>query len=52
MVKIYERGNLGVVVKGDANPRYTYLSPRLGAANAFVKAYRNVAVAGACPKPP
>ncbi|MEM0467618.1 MAG: phosphoribosylformylglycinamidine synthase subunit PurL [Pyrobaculum sp.] len=50
VVKIYERGNLGVVVKGDANPRYTYLSPRLGAANAFVKAYRNVAVAGGVPK--
>lgn len=49
VLKLYERGNLGIVVKGDANPRYTYLNPRLGAANAFVKAYRNVAVAGGRP---
>lgn len=50
VLKLFERGNLGVVVKGDANPRYTYLSPRLGAANAFVKAYRNVVVAGGAPR--
>ncbi|MEM1636952.1 MAG: phosphoribosylformylglycinamidine synthase subunit PurL [Pyrobaculum sp.] len=50
VLKLYERGNLGIVVKGDANPRYAYLDPRLGAANAFVKAYRNVAVAGGVPK--
>ncbi len=49
VLKIYERGNLGLVVKGDANPRFTSLNPRLGAANAFVKAYRNVAVAGGRP---
>ncbi len=42
-------GNLGVAVKGDANPRYSYLNPRLGAANVFVKAYRNVVVAGGWP---
>ncbi|MCU7786901.1 phosphoribosylformylglycinamidine synthase subunit PurL [Pyrobaculum sp. 3827-6] len=50
VLKIYERGSLGLVVKGDANPRYAYLSPRLGAANAFVKAYRNVAVVGGVAK--
>ncbi|MEM0276061.1 phosphoribosylformylglycinamidine synthase subunit PurL [Pyrobaculum sp.] len=50
VLKLYERGNLGIVVKGDANPRYTYLNPRLGAANGFVKAYRNVAVAGGVPR--
>ena len=50
VLKLYERGDLGIVVKSDANPRYTYLNPRLGAANAFVKAYRNVAVAGGVPK--
>ncbi|MGC9169826.1 MAG: phosphoribosylformylglycinamidine synthase subunit PurL [Thermoproteus sp.] len=49
VLKLYEHGNLGIVVKGDANPRYTYLNPRLGAANALVKAYRNVAVAGGVP---
>jgi len=49
VLKLWELGNAGIVVKGDANPRYTYLSPRLGAANAFVKAYRNVAVAGGTP---
>ncbi len=49
VIKLYEYGQLGLVVKGDANPRYTYLDPRLGAANAFVKAYRNVAVAGGVP---
>ncbi|MFP3192985.1 MAG: phosphoribosylformylglycinamidine synthase subunit PurL [Thermoproteus sp.] len=49
VIKLYDHGRLGLVVKGDANPRYTYLDPRLGAANAFVKAYRNVAVAGGVP---
>jgi phosphoribosylformylglycinamidine synthase len=49
VLKLYEYGQLGLVVKGDANPRYTYLNPRLGAANAFVKAYRNVAVTGGVP---
>jgi phosphoribosylformylglycinamidine synthase subunit II (EC 6.3.5.3) len=49
VLKLYEYGQLGLVVKGDANPRYVYLNPRLGAANAFVKAYRNVAVAGGTP---
>ncbi|MEZ0247983.1 MAG: phosphoribosylformylglycinamidine synthase subunit PurL, partial [Thermoproteus sp.] len=49
VIKLYELGNLGLAVKGDANPRYTYLSPKLGAANALVKAYRNVATVGATP---
>ncbi|ACB40827.1 phosphoribosylformylglycinamidine synthase subunit PurL [Pyrobaculum neutrophilum] len=49
VLKLYQRGQLGLVVKGDANPRYTFLDPRLGAANAFVKAYRNVAVVGGVP---
>ncbi|MFN7105376.1 MAG: AIR synthase-related protein, partial [Pyrobaculum sp.] len=48
-LKLYEYNNLGIVVKGDANPRYTYLSPRLGAANVFVKTYRNVVAAGGRP---
>ncbi|MCC6020014.1 MAG: phosphoribosylformylglycinamidine synthase subunit PurL [Thermoproteaceae archaeon] len=49
VLKIYEYGQLGIVVKGDSNPRYTYLDPYLGAANALIKAYRNVAVAGGIP---
>ena len=30
VLKLYEYGQLGLVVKGDANPRYTYLHPKLG----------------------
>ncbi|MFB6491349.1 MAG: AIR synthase related protein, partial [Thermoproteus sp. AZ2] len=49
VLKLLEAEPMGIAVKGDANPRYSYLDPRLGAANSFVKAYRNVAAVGAKP---
>ncbi|CCC82585.1 phosphoribosylformylglycinamidine synthase subunit PurL [Thermoproteus tenax] len=49
VVKLFEEGNIGVAIKGESNPRYSYLDPYLGAINSFVKAYRNVASVGAKP---
>ncbi|ABW01508.1 phosphoribosylformylglycinamidine synthase subunit PurL [Caldivirga maquilingensis] len=42
-------GKLGIAVKADSNPRYSYLNPFTGAANSLAKAYRNVASVGAKP---
>lgn len=39
----------GLAVKVDANPRYSKLSPRLGAMHALAEASRNVSVVGAQP---
>ena len=39
----------GIAVKVDANPRYSKLSPRLGAIHALAEATRNVSVVGATP---
>ena len=44
-----EDGRLGIAVKADSNPRYSYLNPFTGAANSLAKAYRNVASVGAKP---
>lgn len=33
-------GKLGIAVKADANPRYSFLDPFIGAANSLAKAYR------------
>lgn len=41
--------NRAVAVKVDANPRYSKLSPRLGAIHALAEATRNVSVTGAKP---
>ncbi|MGQ9753738.1 MAG: phosphoribosylformylglycinamidine synthase subunit PurL [Thermaceae bacterium] len=41
--------DLGVAAKVDQNPRYSRLSPRLGAMHALAEASRNVSVVGAKP---
>ncbi len=42
-------GKLGIAIKADANPRYSFLDPFIGAANSLAKAYRNVVAVGAEP---
>ena len=49
MIRIDEETGLGVALATDANGRYAYLNPYLGAQLALSEAYRNVAVAGAEP---
>ncbi|HEV7743198.1 MAG TPA: phosphoribosylformylglycinamidine synthase subunit PurL [Pseudolysinimonas sp.] len=49
MVRVDETSGLGFAVATDANGRYCYLDPRLGAQLALAEAYRNVAVTGATP---
>jgi phosphoribosylformylglycinamidine synthase len=39
----------GIAVKGDANPRYTYLDPFNGAANSVAECFRNLVAVGASP---
>jgi phosphoribosylformylglycinamidine synthase len=39
----------GIAVKGDANPRYTYLDPFNGAANSVAECFRNLIAVGASP---
>ncbi|MFP3315344.1 MAG: phosphoribosylformylglycinamidine synthase subunit PurL [Caldivirga sp.] len=42
-------GKLGLAIKADANPRYSFLDPYIGAANSLAKAYRNVVAVGGRP---
>ena len=49
MVRIDEESGLGFAVATDANGRYAYLDPFLGAQLALAEAFRNVAVTGATP---
>jgi phosphoribosylformylglycinamidine synthase len=42
-------GKLGIAIKADANPRYSFLDPYVGAANSLAKAYRNVVSVGGRP---
>jgi len=39
----------GIAIKGDANPRYTYLDPFNGAANSVAECFRNLVSVGATP---
>ena len=39
----------GIAVKGDGNPRYVYLNPFMGAANAVGECYRNLISVGSKP---
>ncbi|MEM4507266.1 MAG: phosphoribosylformylglycinamidine synthase subunit PurL [Acidilobaceae archaeon] len=43
-----ERGR-GIAIKGDANPRYTYLDPFNGAANSVAECFRNLSAVGSKP---
>ena len=49
MLRIDERSNLGIALSTDANGRFTWLNPYLGAQLSLSEAYRNVAVTGATP---
>ncbi|SER93093.1 phosphoribosylformylglycinamidine synthase [Propionibacterium cyclohexanicum] len=49
MIRIDEQTNLGVALATDANGRYAYLNPYLGAQLALCESYRNVAASGAEP---
>ncbi|HJE51654.1 MAG TPA: phosphoribosylformylglycinamidine synthase subunit PurL [Tessaracoccus flavescens] len=49
MLRIDEETNLGIALSLDANSRFSYLNPYLGAQHSLAEAYRNVAVTGAEP---
>jgi phosphoribosylformylglycinamidine synthase len=49
VIRIDERGGLGVALSVDGNGRYARLDPYVGARLALAEAYRNVAVTGARP---
>lgn len=49
MLRIDEGSGLGIAMSMDANPRFTFLNPYLGAQQSLAEAYRNVAVTGAEP---
>ena len=49
MLRIDEETGLGIALSLDANSRFTYLNPYLGAQHSLAEAYRNVAVTGAEP---
>ena len=49
MLRIDEESGLGIALALDANSRFTYLNPYLGAQLSLMEAYRNVAVTGAEP---
>ncbi|GAB2475508.1 phosphoribosylformylglycinamidine synthase subunit PurL [Luteococcus sediminum] len=49
MLRIDEQTNLGIALATDANGRFSYLDPYVGAQLALCESYRNVAVSGAEP---
>ena len=49
MLRIDEETGLGIALALDANSRFTYLNPYIGAQQSLAEAYRNVAVTGAEP---
>ncbi len=49
MVRVDEESGLGIAMSMDANSRFTYLNPYLGAQHSLAESYRNVAVSGAEP---
>lgn len=49
MLRIDEETGLGIALALDANSRFSYLNPYLGAQHSLAEAYRNVAVSGAEP---
>jgi phosphoribosylformylglycinamidine synthase len=50
MIRVDEESGLGVALATDANGRYSYLDPYLGAQLALSEAYRNVSATGAMPR--
>ena len=49
VIRVDEATRMGVALSMDANGRYSYLDPRVGAQLALAEAYRNVATSGAVP---
>lgn len=49
MIRVDEESGLGIAISTDANGRYSYLDPYVGAQIALGEAYRNVATTGAVP---
>ena len=49
MLRIDEETGLGIALALDANSRFSFLNPYLGAQHSLAEAYRNVAVTGAEP---
>ncbi|MBG6085046.1 phosphoribosylformylglycinamidine synthase subunit PurL [Zhihengliuella flava] len=49
VVRVDEESGLGVAIATDANGRYTFLDPYVGAQLALAESYRNVATSGAIP---
>ncbi|MFB0834627.1 phosphoribosylformylglycinamidine synthase subunit PurL [Arthrobacter halodurans] len=49
VIRVDEETGLGVALATDANGRYTFLDPYLGAQLALAESYRNVATSGAVP---
>ena len=49
MIRVDEESGLGIAISMDANSRFTFLNPYLGAQLSLAESYRNVAVSGAEP---
>ncbi|MCC6016273.1 MAG: phosphoribosylformylglycinamidine synthase subunit PurL [Desulfurococcaceae archaeon] len=49
VLRLLDGSRRGIAVKGDANPRYTYLDPFNGAANAVAECFRNLVAVGSKP---
>ncbi|ADM27113.1 phosphoribosylformylglycinamidine synthase II [Ignisphaera aggregans DSM 17230] len=49
VLRLLDGSRRGIAVKGDANPRYTYLDPFNGAANVVSECYRNLTAVGSTP---
>jgi len=49
VLRLLTDGYEGIAVKGDGNPRYTYIDPFKGAANAVAECFRNLIAVGSRP---
>lgn len=49
VLRLLDGSRRGVAVKGDANPRYTFLDPFNGAANSVAECFRNLTAVGSQP---
>lgn len=49
VLRLLTDGYQGIAVKGDGNPRYTYIDPFRGAANVVAESFRNLIAVGSKP---
>jgi len=49
VLRLLDGTKRGIAIKGDANPRYTYLDPFRGAANSVAECFRNLVAVGSEP---